>query len=644
MLKYIPKNNNNDIIPAFTRKEIHTTTYINKKLLLMGFDKNLINKKYSDEYFSINNFMMELMGNIKYNAKIYTVNIIKDIFIYNHIIILWLNVFHKYLIKNKTTAVVSRNMGIVELFTIYNVDVSYYNVKIHNESHVNVTKLLNDVQNKYKNIKKIEYRNEMKKIYKCIIYDIYISYYYDIYNNTYDVTLQLIKQREYINCKLLEDMYNLLNNLVFGGVLVFFYPLISNNCSALLIETIFNCFTNISIYNNRRNYGYMWGNIYVCKGFKGKQRKIKHNTKYFYDFIQKLNKNNNIQNNITLLHRQLIDILLRYNPNCGELESRYLVNRHNCFLMMKKYKIETIDEPIEKKIIDIFKQIILRTDNYSRKIKVRCATIFPPNKPETTDMCNYQYAGILYDIFIHKSSKKDVKKILPYNLIYIKIQKKITNTKHYDKILSYIEKNNTHNSIKLFLSNIDFKKKDIMLYINDGLFEKYIKLYMNDNKIKHIYDTKYDKKSKCIITDICGVSDLEFYKNVVKTIKTLNNDDDLIIKLLLPINSKLKLDLVYILYCSFNTIYIDYPKSFDKCVYIYFVKHKKNISIEKINELNENDDLTDHSIIPDPYINEFKNDFIDVMNNFLCIIIIQNELIYHISEKWNVLECDKFIF
>jgi len=313
--------------------------------------------------------------------------------------------------------------------------------------------------------------------------------------------------------------------------------------------------------------------------------------------------------------------------------------------MMQKYKIETIKEPIEKKLIDIFKLIVSRTNNYSRKVNVRCSTVYPPNEPETHEICNHEYDGILYDIFIHNPSKKDVKKVIPYNKMCLKAKEKAEESKYYKQIIKYVEKTNTNDSIKLFLSNADFRKRDILLYTDDNkTFEKSIKAYLNDNNIKHIYNDNYDKKiRKCVITNVCNISDRKFYKNVLKTVCLLNNNDDLIMKLSLPITTKLVLDLIYILYCSFKTIYVDYPKSFDKCIYIYFVKHKKNISIKSFEKLDINDDLTDKSIIPDPYINEFKDEFIDVMNNFLCTILLQNELIFHMSDNWNLLECGKFI-
>lgn len=648
-------NINNQQIDKYSRKDIYNNNKIIKKQKILSYDVNLLNKKYSEPYWALHdNILYKFIE--KVNAEnLLMENIIKNRFIYDIITLEWVLIIYNYIIKKYNIdkldiALISRNYCIYEVFKIYGYDINIY-MSISDTGIFrtpNQLFLLKDtlILDKYKpKVNKYINSNSINKKYNSIFYDAFVSYYYKLYDKPYEIILQLIKQREYINCILLEDMYNVLNNLELNGILVFLYPLVSNNCSTLLIESILNCFNDISVTVTSRRSGFMCVNVYICKGYKGKQEKLKHNTKHFYDFIQKLNKKNDKNNDNILLNRQAIDILLKHNPQCHELESRYLVNRHNCFLMMKEYKIETIEESIEKKVMDVFKKIVLRTNNYSRKVKVRCATIYPPNEPETKHICEQDYAGILYDIFIYKPSKKDIKNILPYNSMYIKIQEKTIKSKYYDRIMKYIEKSNTNNPIKLFLSNVDFKKKDIMLYIDDTkLFEKEIKLFLDNNKIKHIHDNKYDNnKSKCIITNICNISDLEFYKKVLKTIKALNNDDDLIIKISFPIVSKLILDLMYILYCSFNTIYIDYPKSFDKCVYIYFVKHKKNISIEKVIELNENEDLTYSAIIPDPYINEFKDEFIEVMHNFLYTIIIQNELINHISENFDILKCRKFI-
>jgi hypothetical protein len=614
---------------------------------LISYDDNILNKKYSNIIFSLsNNILFNFISN---KLDKLSISIQKKILLFDEIQInhLYTNTI-KYFSKNiSEICVISKNPSMCEFLTYFNYKPIYYKLNANGNKILRSGKNIQNLSKKYIQQHNIKiYNYDIGKIYnisyKFIIYDIFTSYYYKIYDKLYVDVLQIIKQREYINCILLDELYKLLDNLENNGDLMFYYPLISNNCSALLIETIFNCFTKIIVLSDRQ-HGFIWGNIYICKGYKGKQNKLKNNTQHFYDFIQKLNKKNDKNNKNILLNRQYVDILLKHNPQSHELESRYLVYRHTCFLMMQKYKIETIKEPIEKKITNIFKLIVSRTNNYSRKVNVRCSTVYPPNEPETQEICNHDYDGILYDIFIHVPTKKDVKKVIPYNKMYIKAKEKAEKSKYYKQIIKYVGKTNTNDSIKLFLSNVDFRKRDILLYTDDDkAFEKSIKAYLNDNNIKHIYNDNYDKKiRKCVITNVCNISDREFYKNVLKSVKALNNDDELIIKLSLPITTKLVLDLIYILYCSFKTIYVDYPKSFDKCIYIYFVKHKKNISIKSFEKLDINEDLIGKSIIPDPFINEFKDEFIDVINNFLCTILLQNELISHMSENWNILDYNK---
>ena len=119
----------------------------------------------------------------------------------------------------------------------------------------------------------------------------------------------------------------------------------------------------------------------------------------------------------------------------------------------------------------------------------------------------------------------------------------------------------------------------------------------------------------------------------------LNNDDDFIIAIELPITTKIVIDLLYITYCSFKFVYFDSPKKFDNIVYIHFVGHKKSLSTKQALELDYEQDYTGKSLIQDPYVAEFVDEFIEALNCYIGMMSIHIELKIHLDTLWDELDC-----
>ena len=638
-------NNNDD------NKNI--TTYKNKYISEhIKYNNDLLNTKYFDTYYSLSDNYLQIYANVL-NQKIAKKLIQNNILIDKHYIgdvgIDWLLSFYLLNISKKNnvavispTALAARIMKIFD----YTIDLWLYNNIRLNIPHdfLSVIQLQKIIKQEIRisNIKAYEYEDNLQnKKYDYIIDDTYISLYYQI-NAEFELMIQGIKQRELINCLSLDNMYKHLDNLNNGGSLIIYYPFISNKCSLIMLETIMGCFKKITAHSSHRLFGLLYGVRFVFSGYVKKFPKIKHNSENFIKYMNKLNKLNNNNNKSIILARKSIDILLKCNPTCFELEAKYQMNRHKCFMIMKSLNIKTIVEPIENNILDLFKRMITKSLNVSIRINIRCTSLYA-HLNETHQMCNNPYSGLLYDIFINELTTlntKEMNKILCYNKQYFIKKKLLSESKNHHIITRYIKKHQVTNPIHLFLTNVEFKivdLKTIVYLYDDSTFEKNILLWLNDSKITHIQsDFKTNiLTSKCVIACHGDTLSTKFHKQILYTMHILNNGDQLIIRLTLPIETKIVLDLLYIIYCSFKTIYIDYPQPFSNDVYILCVGYKTSLSTAKVLALDYQIDLTERSIIPDQYMIEFRDDFMSKLNNFLSMITIQNELRLHFVSYWN---------
>ena len=491
------------------------------------------------------------------------------------------------------------------------------------------------------------------KKYECIVYDVFIS----IYNiKKYRQLMQTIKQREIINHSLLEDMYRITQYINIGGNLIFYYPCISTSKSLLLLENIFNCFKKITVTPGR-TIGILLGFIFVCEGYKPTEKKITQNTKQFCEFIKNIiNENLKLTKKITLL-RQNVNILLKYAPYCDALECTYLMNRHKSFIIAKTVGLKTIDEPIETKVVTLFKHTITHHENLSIKHKIKCTLLYPPHVQENKEICENEVSGILYDINIYEPEKKEIRKLICYNKRYNKKLKMLDKCKHIKQIDKYIKKHNTLNPIHLsigvnvlnpihlFLKNINLSldDKQTIVYLNDTkkYFETNISSYLNDTKITHFQSNfkQCIKNSKCVIGCCKDINTQTFQKQMLYALHCLNDDDNFILAIELPITTKIVIDLLYIMYCSFKFVYFDFPKKFDNTVYIHFVGHKKSLSTKQVLELDYEQDYTGRSLIQDPYVAEFVDEFIEALNCYIGMMSIHIELKIHLDTLWDELDC-----
>ena len=517
------------------------------------------------------------------------------------------------IIFNLTTNETNNRMRRNKFKQTYNVDIHEYN--IHKTS----------INNKY----------------DIIIYDSFVSIYY---YNSFNRVMQTIKQREIINHSLLEDMYRITQYINIGGKLIFYYPCISTSKSLLLLENIFNCFEKITVTPGR-TINILLGFIFVCEGYKPVEKKITQNTKQFCEFIKTIiNENLKLTKKITLL-RLNVNILLKYAPYCDALECTYLMNRHKSFIIAKTVGLKTIDEPIETKVVTLFKHTITHHENLSIKHKIKCTLLYPPHVQENKVICENEVSGILYDINIYEPEKKEIRKLICYNKRYNKKLKMLDKCKHIKQIDKYIKKHNTLNPMHLFLKNINFSldDKQTIVYLNDTkkYFETNMASYLNDTKITHFQSNfkQCIKNSKCVIGCCKDINTQTFQKQMLYALHCLNDDDDFILAIELPITTKIVIDLLYIMYCSFKFVYFDSPKKFDNTVYIHFVGHKKSLSTKQALELDYEQDYTGRSLIQDPYVAEFVDEFIEALNCYIGMMSIHIELKIHLDTLWDELDC-----
>lgn len=551
--------------------------------------------------------------------------------------------------KKKTYCMIGKKFGIPEVFTRCGYKINIMHNKSVNEN-IQRHKILNKpIKERDKIfIKKygpniLDYYTFITKLHKydTIVYSLYNS----VINVTYNSILQTIKQHELVNYTYMNDMYRIIEYINIGGTLIFNYPFFSNKKTLIQLENIFNCFKKIfAIYPNPL-YDVIMGCRFVCEGYKPTEKKITQNTKQFCEFIKKIiNENLKLTKKITLL-RQNVNILLKYAPYCDALECTYLMNRHKSFIIAKTVGLKTIDEPIETKVVTLFKHTITHHENLSIKHKIKCTLLYPPHVQENKEICENEVSGILYDINIYEPEKKEIKKLICYNKRYNKKLKMLDKCKHIKQIDKYIKKHNVLNPIHLFLKNINFSldDKQTIVYLNDTkkYFETNISSYLNDTKITHFQSNfkQCIKNSKCVIGCCKDINTHTFQKQMLYALHCLNDDDDFILAIELPITTKIVIDLLYITYCSFKFVYFDSPKKFDNTVYIHFVGHKKSLSTKQALELDYEQDYTGKSLIQDPYVAEFVDEFIEALNCYIGMMSIHIELKIHLDTLWDELDC-----
>jgi hypothetical protein len=634
---YVYKNDNNiehNVITNLLNKKIMNHKHTQKTYMRGSFDNDKLILKYTDPYYSWSDMTQYIYTDL-YKSLVRKKTIFSNpppLWDFNYMYFNYIS--NANIDKKKKICMIGFNEGIPCLLSKMGYSYDFYYKHEYSQSSLTKIAKKNEadrmlfIKNTY-NIPVIKY--DLKNIttkYDTMIHHITISIYVLGDIGEYNRIIHAIKQREYINCVYLQDLYNVLDNLNIGGDLIFYYPIILNNCSLLMIESIVQCFENVSIMNNFL-YQFIYGGAYICKNYKGKKKLLENNTIGFCNYIMNVYKINDNNNNKLLLTRLGVDIILKYFPYCIELENKYLLNKHNGLLLLSNQEDEK--ENIEQQIINIRNDIALQfnkmckyNNNYSIEINVPC-TLINANvnvllMPE--GVCNIPYFGIFYNIHIHKPYKKNIKELTQHNKLYY--SRKQTMVKHpkYKKILQYIEPNDffkvlTH--MELEISNNTFLFLDKI---------KGLKQWLKHNNIEY-KQTNITTKNKCIdIMNKWIVAEATIH-NILYAMHNLNNGDGLMMQCKLPINKKILWDFMYIVYSSFEFIYLDTQ---NETLYIVCDKFKKNMSTK---QLLQNTDLADKltddiSIIVDMYAPAFIDDFGGAINCYMYMLILRIEILTHI--------------
>lgn len=623
-----PDNNKNvkqDVIDNYINDRITNCKTVQDKYLLASFDKDEILLKYSDPYYTLTNLNQHIFNNI-YQNRLSTDIILANppqFFDYNYN---WCNyILGANIDKNKKMCIIDKRVALYYLFEAAGFVCDVY---IDNEINKGLSSGVLHFESNLSKSTFTEAKNfnhkKLDTMYDCIIYNNIVSKYHIINDN--NMLLQINKQREYINCMSLQYMYNILDNLNVGGDLIFYYPLISNNCSLLLIESVIQCFESVSLMSDKL-IEFIWGNAYICKNFKGKLKMLKKNTTGFYNFIMKVSKVNDKNNKNILLTRLGVDVVLKYFPQSLELENKYLLNKHNALLLIKKLKLEKLhikqqEKDIRKYIVLWIKKMFEQKKDITIKINIPCTL---KNNSNRNNICIGDYTGIFYDININTPNKKYVKDLTRHNKLFY--SRKQTMMKHptYNEYKQYLE---TKSDFFNVFSNIeiDITKNKIFIHVNNTV--KGIKRWLKFNNHIGYTHNEITIKTKC--SDIINkwiVMEGNIH-NILYAIHNMNTGDGLIMHLKLPINKKVIWDLLYIVYCSFKVIYLDMH---NETIYMVCEEFKKNISTEKLIQANIEDKLSeDISIIVEPYTTTFINTFGGAINCYVFMLILRFEILTHI--------------
>jgi hypothetical protein len=633
------KNIEHNVITNFINNKIMNYKYIQELYIRGSFDVDSLVLKYADPYYSWTTINQHIYTDLYISIIPKNKIFLKPPESWNYNYMYYIYISNANVNKNTKICAISNNEGTPNLLDMLKYSYDFYYKHEHVPSSFNYRDDTNEnedeailyIKNMY-NIPVIKYdTNNFNTKYDIIIYHATTSIYVIETISKYNTIINAIKQRENINCRGLQDLYNALDNLNIGGDLLFYYPIISNNCSLLMIESIIQCFEYVSLMNDRL-IQFINGNMYICKNYKGKKKLLKHNTIGFCNFIIKVFKINGKNNNKILLTRLGVDIILKYFPYCLELENKYLLNKHNGLLLLsnQEYEKERINQQIidiRKDMAQLFNQMCKYTNNYSIEINIPCTLIYDdinnllqiiPGGP-----CNIPYNGIFYDINISTPHKKNIKELTQHNKLFRSRKRALISHPKYNDFKHYLEiKFNFFDA----LTNMEVDMSNNTFVYIDKI--KGITQYLKHNNIKYTnHNTTI--KNKCIdIMNKWIVAEATIH-NILYSMHNLNIGDGLMMQCKLPINKKILWDFMYIVYCSFEVIYLD---THNETLYIACHKFKKNMSTEQLLQKTDladklNDDI---SIIIEPYVPKFIETFGSAINCYIFMLILRIEILTHI--------------
>ena len=563
--------------------------------------------------------------------------------------------------KDDNILIVSKNYGLVELM-IFNKFNNFDH--LHYKSKYNtINNIIDAIKNQY-SFNDFEYGIKLKKKYKFMMFDLILENIYKGDLTSKDEFNKKLKEKEKVNMILLKNLYKYLDNLELNADIIILIGLYFTEETLLLLENIFICFEDIKFYTTAYNI-FRFPYIH-CRKFKGKVTKQKKLSQHFYDFVKK----NIYEKSITLLYEFIeknnyINNLLKNNPHCDELKQlenknfflsnetakyigfeTYLFqdnvnielsnNLQKLFLMDQPFNI-TLENHFEKSKVlikinnhnKILKEIEIIYDKYNKSLKdlsLRPASVL---QNITNQIINYQTSIFdkLNDIIKEKISNEWIQM---YELINIIDLKKINNQ---DINLLHLCNNPESSNALLYYTKKNMKHKLNIETCNTN--KECTKCSVK--KSKKIKQPKYDKIDWIICDKVTDKIKL-IYSNILFILHNLKENGNFILNLDIPLNDKIIIDMLYLLYLSFEKILIIKPihNKFNTSFFIVGLNHQKVVfDFDELFKVLNKKDIHLLSIIEEDYNNDFKYQFIKIINLLTMNLIENNNMQLFYTDFWN---------
>lgn len=573
-----------------------------------------------------------------------------------------------YLSLNITTEdnilIVSKNYGLVELLIFNkftNFDHLYYN-----SAYTFIQDITDLVKNKYK-FNNFKYGDKMNKKYKFMIFDLILENIFkgDMINE-YEFKKQL-KKKEKANLFLLKNLYNYLDNLELNASIIIMIGPYFREETLLMLENILGCFEDVKFYK-LSNFPFFFPHIY-CRKFKNKQKLKKKLSLDFYNLIIKIyNKSLKFLYDYIELSKYINNLISDriFSDELKQLENKnfFLSNEVAKFIKFETYLFQdNINIELSNNLQQLFlmdQPINILLQNHKTHLKL------PPFN------INYHNNNILLKeiniIYNKYNNTLDQLKNRPASILN-NITTQITNyqTSIIDKLNEKLKIKITDEWLRLFellriinFDNLNEKENINLLYIchNDqsiNAVEYYIKNYTNKKltwelfntnkncikcKIKKIKDTdnkSYDNMDWIICDNISDNIKL-IYSNILFILSNLKENGNFILTLTIPLNHKILIDALFLLYSSFEKIIIIKPihNKFNTSFFIVGINHQKIIfDFNELYKILDMKDINSISIIDKEYNNDFKYQFIKIINLLTINLIENNNMQLFYTDFWN---------
>ena len=633
--------------------------YFEKSKMLYDYKENAIVLKYSYIYYSLTQYnnlynilsTSRLIDTLNYSTPLFNYPYYFDIYFKTYFII------NEYVKKNEIICIIEGSYAGLSMCNFLNFSCDIYKTAdekfrlakykdqlfiIKNIMRNNQNKFIDFVNKVYNQEKDL---NSINKKYKIILYQNFTNYQKNIDLHTFR---QTINQYEYKNCIELEKLYDILNYLELGGKLIFKYYNISTERSLKLIESIVQCFEQFTTTENRQNNNIL-EYIFICENYKGKKEKIKNNSQGFYDFMLETLKTNERNNKNIYLTRKGCDNILKYFPHCYDLECRYLFNRHICINLMQKLNVEDFSDKLKETAVLLLKcskHLFDRSSDrssdrlsdrssdrssdtsFDRTIELKIVDVLKNIYPRKTNIINIggkniYFKGLFYDISLSRAIKRYIKPLTRFNKMFDISFNCIKNISH-----NYMD--DTYRPFEILKNmDLDFNGHTIVC---DNTIKPEIKKWV---EFKEYTDMQYTQHT-AIILDRQENTEYLFISTgqpnlLLNIINRLAINDSLFTWFDFPIRSKIMWDIIYILYCSFESLFL-YVTDYKLSIYCdHFTNpYSREILIQEMDEIMKNLSKKKQSIISDNYNIGFIENFGQAYDCYMYMYCIKFDTINYI--------------